>query len=291
MGHRQACDAVNQNGIASCRACHGADDSGTVLSYAQGDRSFNTQFGVKNFWRGFRVSCYACHDGPNDDDAVNNAAPAVTNLTSSTPNDASLVLNLSGTDADNDPLSFRIVSQPERGQGTVGINGTTVTFYPEPGFTGLATFTYAAWDGKINSNLGTVDVTVTAAACGPEVTTFGFGCPGAGGVMPSLTLTGCPNPGSFVDLVLGSALGARTRTSYSVPSVRSPSFPSDASSGRSDHRAVPADPALRDRRRPGWFQYPGRFPGPGTYVIQAFVVDPDGVGGWASSNGLEIVIP
>jgi len=38
--------------------------------------------------------------------------------------------------------------------------GTVATFYPFAGFSGSDSFTYAAWDGSTNSNLGAGTVTV-----------------------------------------------------------------------------------------------------------------------------------
>jgi hypothetical protein len=49
-------DAVEHSGAAACRACHGADERGTVLSRAQADRVLQTDFGTKRFWRGFEIA-------------------------------------------------------------------------------------------------------------------------------------------------------------------------------------------------------------------------------------------
>lgn len=55
--------------LAQCRSCHGADDRGTVLSRAQGDRVLTGEnFGTKTVWRGFQIGCYGCHRGPSSDD-------------------------------------------------------------------------------------------------------------------------------------------------------------------------------------------------------------------------------
>ena len=44
---------------------------------------------------------------------------------------------------------------------TVGLTGTTATYYPDRGYAGTDTFTFAAWDGETDSNLGTATVTVS----------------------------------------------------------------------------------------------------------------------------------
>jgi Outer membrane cytochrome MtrC/MtrF-like, domains II/IV len=61
-------DYVDSNGNASCKTCHGTDYRGTVLSHAQGDRSFNAgDYGTVTFKRGDSIGCYSCHNGPNPD--------------------------------------------------------------------------------------------------------------------------------------------------------------------------------------------------------------------------------
>jgi len=45
----------------------------------------------------------------------------------------------------------------------VALDGTTATYFPFDGFSGVDTFTFAAWDGWTDSNLGTVTVTVVDA--------------------------------------------------------------------------------------------------------------------------------
>jgi PKD repeat protein len=92
-------------------------------------------------------------------------------------------VTLAATDADGNALTFRIVSQPAN--GTVSLSGRTATYYPFAGFSGTDTFTYAAWDGSIDSNLATVTVAVaspppcaiSAAASAPTTGTVGTAVP------------------------------------------------------------------------------------------------------------------
>jgi len=150
-------DAAEDN-PDQCRACHGTDYRGTVLSRALGDRVINTEFGTKNFWQGFQIGCYTCHNGPRDDDRNDNRAPMVSNVMGTTDVGVPVDIPLSASDADGDGLSLRIVSQPAN--GTVGLSGTVATYYPFNGFAGSDGFTYAAWDGSTDSNLGNGSVTV-----------------------------------------------------------------------------------------------------------------------------------
>lgn len=198
-------DIVEVSGAQQCRACHGTDFRGTVLSYSQADRSFATKFGTQTFFDGGRVGCFHCHNGPSSGDPINNSAPVVTNKSVSTPNDAALAVDLTGFDSNGHPLTYRIVSQPAH--GTVGLVGATATYFPEAGFLGTTTFTFAAWDNRTDSNLGVVTVNVTAATCPGSAEPYGFGCPGSGGHLPQLSLSGCAAPGSPVVLDLENGLG------------------------------------------------------------------------------------
>ena len=158
-------DVAEHGGNAACRSCHGPNDRGTVLSRAQADRSFSTRFGVKNFWRGFQVSCYSCHNGPSSSEPSPNHPAVVANVTTKTMPDVPIAIPLPVSDADGDPVALRIVSQPVR--GTVGLAGSTATYFPEAGFAGSATFTFAANDGKTDSNLGSARVVVgSQPSCG-----------------------------------------------------------------------------------------------------------------------------
>jgi hypothetical protein len=69
-----------------------------------------------------------------------------------------LRVTLIGADPNGLTLTYRVVSQPVN--GTVAINGNVATYLPAAGFKGADTFTFAAFDGKVDSNLGTITVTV-----------------------------------------------------------------------------------------------------------------------------------
>jgi len=152
-------DVVEGSGAAPCQACHGSDYRGTVLSRVQSSRSFPIDFDgaivTVNLFRGAFVGCYTCHNGPGGGDANLSAAPAVSSLSTNTTSGQAVAMTLpvSGTSA-----SPRILSQPAH--GSVGLNGRTATYFPEPGFVGTDTFTFAAWDGSKNSDLATGTVSV-----------------------------------------------------------------------------------------------------------------------------------
>ena len=58
-------DYVEQHGNSLCQTCHGTDFKGTVLSHAQGDRSFTADGKPITFKLGDTISCFSCHNGPN----------------------------------------------------------------------------------------------------------------------------------------------------------------------------------------------------------------------------------
>ncbi len=155
-------DDVAEGQASSCQVCHGTDYRGTVLSTSQADRTLSA-FGTKSFWRGFRIGCYTCHNGPGNDHVNPNHPPHVSDASASTSAGTPVTIPLTATDADGNSLQLRVVSQPMHGRA--GLVGTQATYFPDPGFTGTDTFTFAAWDGSTDSNLGTVTVAVAAGTC------------------------------------------------------------------------------------------------------------------------------
>ncbi len=151
-------DTVENGGGAQCKACHGTDYRGTVLSRAATDRSFSTKYGTKQFTRGYEVSCYVCHNGVNSSDPSTHAPPTVANATLAVPAglSASLTLSATGTGA-----TVRISRQPAH--GTVALSGRVATYFAEAGYIGPDSFAYIASDtgGYVDSiTAGSVAVTV-----------------------------------------------------------------------------------------------------------------------------------
>lgn len=159
---------VAEHGSDACRACHGTDYRGTVLSRALGTRHLSTELGTRDFWRGFQIGCYACHDGPGSESRTRNRAPVASDGSASTSAATAVSMTVRAVDADVNPLVFRVVSQPAHGRA--GIAGTSATYIPDAGFSGDDTFTFAVWDGWIDSNLATVTVSVATAPLQARVT-------------------------------------------------------------------------------------------------------------------------
>ncbi len=161
-------DAVEHSGSTACRACHGLDYRGTVLSDALGDRTFSTEFGTKHFFQGARVGCYACHNGPGSESRTSNRPAQASPVHASTAGATPVSFALSASDPDRDALVYRIISQPAH--GTVGVSGSTARYLPEPGFTGTDHFTWSAWDGSIDSNLAAGTLLVSTGGPPPSPT-------------------------------------------------------------------------------------------------------------------------
>ena len=108
------------NGEDQCAACHGADHQGTRLSKTPIALDFTTPKGVKASWKaGEVVGCNKCHSiarsfrkGPSAPPAGNHA-PVIT----STPVASGVIgqaysYQVLATDAENDPLSYKLVQNP-----------------------------------------------------------------------------------------------------------------------------------------------------------------------------------
>lgn len=145
-----------------CKACHGADLRGTVLSESHADRSLSA-FGTKNFWRGFRIGCYSCHNGPSSEHSNPNHAPSVADATMSTMAGEAASVQIAASDSDGQSLELRIVSQPA--EGAAWLVGRTAWYRSDAAFAGQDSFTVAASDGMTDSNLATVSVNVAATSC------------------------------------------------------------------------------------------------------------------------------
>jgi hypothetical protein len=72
-----------------CRACHGLDYRGTVLSRAQANRSLTAASGAIQLFRGQLVGCYNCHNGPGGSNDSTAPTVRITAPTSSSTYSAS----------------------------------------------------------------------------------------------------------------------------------------------------------------------------------------------------------
>ena len=177
--------------LSKCQACHGTDNRGTVLSRAQADRTLTASFDsgtvTLNLFRGALIGCYSCHNGASNSSINNSVPPTVSVVNGVTANDVALNLPVTVTPAS---ATLRIISQPTN--GSLGVSNNVLTYFPEAGFSGNDTFTYAAWDGAKNSLLATGTVSVVQGSYSWSIathvaTTAPAGWPVALTVVPTVT--------------------------------------------------------------------------------------------------------
>lgn len=98
-----------------------------------------------------------------------NDAPVANNQNASTPQDTSLNLVLTGSDADGPALSYSILTGPANGSLS-GLNPTTgaVTYQPNAGYYGADSFTFQVSDGSLSAT-GAVSLTVTQTLPPPTI--------------------------------------------------------------------------------------------------------------------------
>lgn len=108
--------------------------------------------------------------------------PVAVDDVASTPIGTPLVLpaaTLLANDTDPDPGDVKTVALVQNPQhGTLSLNAGTVTFTPDPGYVGPASFEYFVSDGMLD-DLGLVQVTVTPI-CGDRVVSLGEACDDGG---------------------------------------------------------------------------------------------------------------
>ncbi|MFZ5814572.1 MAG: S8 family serine peptidase [Bacillota bacterium] len=118
----------------------------------------------------FRVTDSA---GAYDDATVSltvspvNDAPAAADDSASTTTDTAVTIAVlaNDSDPDGDGLSVTNLTQPANGAASLNADGT-VTYTPNPGFTGSDSFTYQASDGTTTSSTATVSITVQEPSTG-----------------------------------------------------------------------------------------------------------------------------
>jgi hypothetical protein len=88
-----------------------------------------------------------------------NAAPVAEDMEVSTDEDVAVNITLDVSDANEDPLTAEIVTEPMH--GTYEIDGLVVTYTPEANYNGPDSFTYKVSDGELESDTATVSITVT----------------------------------------------------------------------------------------------------------------------------------
>ncbi|PTA49088.1 hypothetical protein C9I43_15610 [Shewanella morhuae] len=95
-----------------------------------------------------------------------NDAPVATSATVTLEEDSSVMISLAAEDADNDPLTYEVVSLPE--SGTLEQHGTVWLYTPEKDFNGTDVFSFIAKDAELSSEPATVTINVTPVNDNPQ---------------------------------------------------------------------------------------------------------------------------
>lgn len=99
-----------------------------------------------------------CDIGAYEAPTLLNAAPIADEITASNVGWGAFPVILTASDADQDPLTYIVVTQPS--DGTLSGTAPNLTYKPFPGFIGWDNFTFKVNDGKIDSNTAEVYIRV-----------------------------------------------------------------------------------------------------------------------------------
>ncbi|NYF14423.1 cell division septation protein DedD [Pseudoclavibacter sp. JAI123] len=151
-----------------------------------------------------------------------NTPPTAASQNLSTDIDTPLDITLTGADAEGDPLTYTVVTQPEN--GTLSGEGADLTFTPADGFEGETSFTFTTNDGSVDSEVATVTITVSPVVVTPTPTETTTPTP-----TPTETTTPTPTPTSTA-----------TPTATVVPPVPTTTAPTWTPAPTSTHTTPPA---------------------------------------------------
>ena len=93
-----------------------------------------------------------------------NRPPTADSKSITTGIDKAVDITLSGSDPDNNPITFTIIEQPTHGQLSSISAQNVVKYTPTTGYNGPDSFTYVARDSKgaTGTNKATVSITVSS---------------------------------------------------------------------------------------------------------------------------------
>ena len=151
----------------------GTDEDGDELTYTVASPSNGTisvdgssvTYTPNEGFYGIDEFSYTANDGEVDSASAMirievlrvNAPPTVSDLSFSMNRESVLEFSLSGTDEDGDELTYTVASPSN---GTISVDGSSVTYTPNEGYVGSDTFTYFANDSFADSNTGVITITI-----------------------------------------------------------------------------------------------------------------------------------
>jgi hypothetical protein len=107
-----------------------------------------------------------------------NAPPVAADQSVSTNEDTALAITLSATDVNGDALTYTVLSSPAHGS----LSGTVpnLTYTPIANYNGPDSLTFKANDGRVDSNISTVSITVIPVNDAPVATNDAYSLPTGG---------------------------------------------------------------------------------------------------------------
>lgn len=125
-----------------------------------------------------------------------NLPPVANSQSVSVTENGQIAITLTGSDPDHDPITFQVVSGPTN--GTLSGTAPNVNYQPATNFTGADAFTFKVNDGRTDSAIATVSITVRPANSSPTASIT---------VFPETHFPGAANlvaitPGKAVTLIL-----------------------------------------------------------------------------------------
>ncbi len=147
------------------------------------------------------------------------SAPVATNGSKTTAEDTATTVTLTATDPDGDPLTYFVVAQPAAGTGQVTLNGAVATYTPASNYHGSTSFTFKANDGALDSNTGTIALTVTPVNDAPIATAKSATTPS--GTKVDVTLAGVDVDGDALTFAISTPPSAAQGTATLAGAVAS----------------------------------------------------------------------
>lgn len=95
-------------------------------------------------------------------EAEPNTVPTATAQSITMDEDSTKTITLSGTDADNDTLTYTVVTSPSH--GTLSGTAPNVLYTPDTGYAGEDSFTFMVNDGTHDSSMATINLTMASLA-------------------------------------------------------------------------------------------------------------------------------
>jgi WD40 repeat protein len=154
----------------------------------------------------------------------------------------------------------------------------------------LLPLAYSA-DGRLA--YGRADATVVMSRCPGTITSYGAGCPGSGGFVPALSMSGCATAGGAVTLSIDDALGGSR--GFLLLGLGRGSKQLKGCTLLVDPLVLPFVPVVFGGSGPGngSLEIPAVLPPDMpkiVFTLQTWILDPGGVKGLATTNGVEVSV-